>query len=617
MQGSVVRPKLRLGDLLVEKGYLSPEQLEQALEEQRASAGSKLLGEVLIELGYCTEEQILECLAVEFDIPHVKLDSRLFDPKIFDTLPRDFIEKHTVLPLFKVRDVLTVAVAEPTNVFLLDELRDLAGCEVQLAFASAKDIRRMVQTYVPNKRVFVIDDIIDDASGDAVELIEEEIEDIGADADVAGLSPIIKLVNYIIYNAVKEGASDIHIEPTERQLRVRYRIDGALRLALEPPVHLAPAVASRIKIMANLDISERRLPQDGRIHVLMEGRPIDLRVSTLPGNFGEKVVLRIFDSHSISFSLEQLGFSADILEKFSAQLKKPNGMILVTGPTGSGKSTTLYAALNAVASMENNVCTVEDPIEYQLPLVNQFQVNEKIGLTFANILRSLLRQDPDVILVGEIRDEETARIAIQAALTGHLVFSTLHTNDACSTVTRLLDMGIEGYLLGAALNVVLAQRLCRRICTRCRVSVEPPKPVLREMERMGLTLETYYRGSGCKRCRNTGFSGRIAIHELLVIDDQLREIIAMTPTRHAVEDYARRIGIPTLRYDGLCKVREGITTFEEVLRVTSEGWPPAKAGRGTAGSDSARSTADGSAPDGATGGPGREEQTGAQTNGNQ
>ncbi|HID22970.1 MAG TPA: type II/IV secretion system protein, partial [Planctomycetaceae bacterium] len=441
MVASLLQPRARLGDLLIERGYLNSDQLRSALQEQQASAGSKLLGEVLIEQGYCTEEQVLECLAVEFGVPHVKLDSRLFDPKVFETIPREFIEKHTVLPLFKIRSVLTVAVAEPTNVFLLDQLRDIARCDIQPVIASAKDIRRMVQTYLPNKQVFVIDDIIDDASGDAVELIEEEIEDIGADAEVAGLSPIIKLVNYIIYNGVKEGASDIHIEPTERQLRVRYRVDGTLRLALEPPVHLAPAVASRIKIMANLDISERRLPQDGRIHVLMEGRPIDLRVSTLPCNFGEKVVLRILDNQTINFSLEQLGFSADVLEQFSEQLRRPNGIILVTGPTGSGKSTTLYAALSTVSSMEINVCTVEDPIEFQLPLVNQFQVNERIGLTFANILRSLLRQDPDVILLGEIRDEETARIAIQAALTGNLVFSTLHTNDACSTVTRLMDMG--------------------------------------------------------------------------------------------------------------------------------------------------------------------------------
>ncbi len=432
MTNALLQPKLRLGDLLVSRGFMTPEQLDEALAKQSKNKDGKLLGEIIIDEDLCPEDKVLECVAVEFGVPYVKLDNRMFDPKVFDSLPRDFIEKNSVLPLFKVRDVLTVAVAEPTNVFLLDQLRDLASCTVQIALAGAKEIRRMVQTYMPDTGVFVIDDIIDDASDDAVELIEESIEDIGFEgaADAAGLSPIIKLVNYIIYNGVKDGASDIHIEPTERQLRIRYRVDGILHKAIEPPVHLAPAVASRIKIMADLDISERRLPQDGRIHVMMESRPIDLRISTLPGTFGEKVVIRILDNRNINLSLQQLGFSAENHEKFDQQILAPNGIALVTGPTGSGKSTTLYAALNAVCSIEKNVCTVEDPVEYQLSLVNQFQVHEKIGLTFPAVLRSMLRQDPDIVMVGEIRDSETARVAIQAALTGHLVFSTLHTNDA-------------------------------------------------------------------------------------------------------------------------------------------------------------------------------------------
>ena len=581
---SLLAPRRRLGDLLVNRGYLTHEQLEFALAEQSASAGSKLLGEVLLEKEYCSEEHLLECLAVEFGVPYIRLDNRMFDPKTFDTLPREFIEKHTVLPLFKVRDVLTVAVAEPTNVFLLDQLQDIAGCQVQIAISSGRDIRRMVQTYMPNTRVFVIDDIIDDASGNAVELIEEEIEEIAFDADVAGQSPIIKLVNYIIYNAVREGASDIHIEPTERQLRVRYRVDGSLYQALDPPGHLAPAVASRIKIMSNLDISERRLPQDGRISVLMEGRPIDLRVSTLPMTYGEKVVMRILDNQNIQVSLNELGFSTEIKEQFDEQLLQPNGIALVTGPTGSGKSTTLYAALNAVTSIEKNICTVEDPVEFQLPMVNQFGVNERIGLSFASVLRSLLRQDPDVIMVGEIRDEETARIAIQAALTGHLVFSTLHTNDACSAITRLVNMGVEGYLIGAALNMVLAQRLCRRICPKCKRPEEPSKAMQLAVSKMGLDIDEFYRGAGCKRCRNTGFKGRIAVHELLTIDDKLREMITQASTTSAIKDHARQQGMFTLRYDGLRKAKEGITTVEEVLRVSDDGWVPLrkdqKAGRG-------------------------------------
>ena len=557
---------------------MTRDQLELALIEQADSHGTKLLGEVIIGREWCSEDQLLECLAVEFGVPYVRLDKYMFDPKVFELIPRDFIEKHTVLPLFKVCNVLTIAVAEPTNVFLLDELADIAGCEVQIAIASSKDIRRMVQTYLPNTRVFVIDDIIDDAAGDAVELIEEQIEDIGATlgADIADESPIIRLVNYIVYHAVKAGASDIHIEPTERQLRIRYRVDGSLYQSLDPPVHLAPAVSSRIKIMASLDISERRLPQDGRIHVVMESRSIDLRVSTLPMPHGEKIVIRILDNSSVNLSLQQLGFSADIHEDFERGLTVPNGIALVTGPTGSGKSTTLYAALNSVATIEKNVCTVEDPVEFQLDLVNQFQTNEKIGLSFSAVLRSLLRQDPDIIMVGEIRDQDTASIAIKAALTGHLVFSTLHTNDACSTVTRLIDMGVEGYLLGSALNMVLAQRLCRRVCPKCKAKYDPPKPMQREMDRMGLECEEYVKGKGCKRCRHTGYSGRIAIHELLTMDQDLRAIVARNPTTADIQDYAREAGMITLRYDGLRKVREGVTTLEEVFRTSDSGWMPKK-----------------------------------------
>ncbi|MCH9656140.1 MAG: GspE/PulE family protein [Planctomycetes bacterium] len=573
---SLLQPKMRLGDLLVYKEYITLEQLESALEEQANGDGNQLLGELLVTSEYCTEEQVLECLALEYRIPYVQLDSRMFDSKIFEILPREFVEKHTVLPLFKVRNVLTVAVAEPTNVFLVDQLSNLTKSEIQIVAASAREIRRMVQTYMPNTNVFVIDDIIDDANGTNVELIEESIDDIGFDVEFAGQSPIIKLVNYIVYNAVREGASDIHIEPTEQQLRIRYRVDGVLQQALEPPVHLAPAVSSRIKIMASLDISERRLPQDGRIHVLMEGRPIDLRVSTLPMPTGEKVVIRILDNRSVNVSLEQLGFSSEVLENFSDQLQKPNGIILVTGPTGSGKSTTLYAALNAVSSIEKNVCTVEDPIEYQLPMINQFQVNEKIGLSFATVLRSLLRQDPDVLMVGEIRDQETGKIAIQAALTGHLVFSTLHTNDAISAIIRLINMGVDDYLIGAAVNMALAQRLCRKICPKCKTQYELPKAMQLAVERMGLEGDEFYKGKGCKKCRNTGFSGRIGVHEILTIDDKLREIITTDARVASVKEYAQNSGMIPLRYDAIRKAKEGLTTIEEALKVSDEGWIPRK-----------------------------------------
>lgn len=561
----------RLGNVLLARGYLTAENLEIALQAQRETRGlqGKLLGEILVEMGFCTEDQVIECLAAEYAVPYAKLDARLYDPRVVELLPRDYIEQNLVLPLFCVRDVLTVAVSEPSNLFLIDEMRVITGKEVQIVATTTKDIRRMI-TSLPNSKVFVIDDIIEDSESAEVTLIEEAIEDISDIAEIAGQSPVIRLVNYIIFNAVKEGASDIHIEPAERCMRVRYRIDGKLYKSLEVPLHLLNAVTSRIKIMASLDISERRLPQDGRVHVMLERRKIDLRVSTFPGNCGEKTVIRVLDTKGVSLVLEDLGFSEDILTRFMDNIHAPNGIILVTGPTGSGKSTTLYSALNSITSMENNICTVEDPIEYNLPLINQFQVQERIGLTFARALRTLLRQDPDVIMVGEIRDEDTARMAIQAALTGHLVFSTLHTNNAPSAITRLVNMGVESFLIGGALNMVLAQRLLRRICPKCRQEYEPPRNLRKTLERMGLETETFYRGVGCRHCRNTGFRGRIGIHELLVVDDALREAIVAGAPSTVLRELALRSGMVSLQRDGFRKVREGITTVEEVLHAAGD-----------------------------------------------
>ncbi len=565
---TAARPRARLGSVLISKGYLTEEGLEQALKRQREDPRNSLLGEILVELDLCTEDQIIECLALEYGVPYAKLDQRICDPKVVSLLPREFIEKNLALPLFCVRGRLTVAVAEPSNLFLIDELRNLTGNEVQIVAASTKDLRRMVQTVLPNSKVFVIDDIIEDSEAADVTLIEDDVEDIGEMEEIAGQSPVIRLVNYVIYNAVKEGASDIHIEPSERCVRVRYRIDGRLYKSLEVPSHLLNPITSRIKIMASLDISERRLPQDGRVHVMLEGRPIDLRVSTFPMNAGEKTAIRVLDTHGASLNLEDLGFAEDVLAGFREHIQAPNGICLVTGPTGSGKSTTLYAALNAIASMENNICTVEDPIEYNMPLINQFQVQERIGLTFSKALRTLLRQDPDVIMVGEVRDEETARTAIQAALTGHLVFSTLHTNNASAAVTRLVNMGVEPYLIAAALNMVLAQRLVRRICPKCRESYDPPRNVRKALERAGYEISTYYKGAGCRRCRNTGFNGRIGIHELLVLDDEVRDAITAGQPLMAIREIALRTGMITLAHDGFRKVREGITTVEEVVRAT-------------------------------------------------
>ncbi|HZZ28609.1 MAG TPA: ATPase, T2SS/T4P/T4SS family [Pirellulales bacterium] len=559
----------RLGNLLIERGYLTRDALDRALEAQRADRGAKLLGEILVEQGFCTEEQVVECLAAEYGVPYAKLEARLHDPKAVDLLPRDYVEANLVLPLFCVRNVLTVAVAEPSNLFLIEEIQGLTQKEVQIVAATPRDIRRMI-TSLPNSKVFVIDDIIEDNEAHDVTLIEEAIEDIGDVEEIAGQSPVIRLVNYIVYNAVKEGASDIHIEPAEKCVRVRYRIDGSLYKSLEVPLHLLPAVTSRIKIMGSMDISERRLPQDGRVHVLLDGRKIDLRVSTFPTHRGEKTVIRVLDTRSVSLNLEDLGFGEDILSQFRAGIQAPNGIILVTGPTGSGKSTTLYAALNAISSMDNNVCTVEDPIEYHLPLINQFQVQERVGMTFSKALRTLLRQDPDVIMVGEVRDEETARTAIQAALTGHLVFSTLHTNDACSSITRLANIGVEPYLIAAALNMVLAQRLVRRVCPKCRQEYEPPRNIRKALEKMGWEHEVFFKGVGCKHCRNTGFSGRIGIHELFILDDEIRDVIISSSALGTIQTLGRRKGMITLAHDGCRKVREGITTIEEVLQTAGE-----------------------------------------------
>ena len=568
MDTATLAPR-RLGSLLIEKGYLTPSELASALTQQKQEGRKKLLGEILVELEYCSEDQVVECLAAEYGVPYAKLDARLFDQKIVDILPREYVEKNLVLPLFLVRGVLTVAVSEPSNLFLIDEIRGLANVQVQIVAASTRDIRRMVTT-LPNSKVFVIDDIIEDSDTTDVTLIEEAIEDIGDVAEIAGQSPVIRLVNYIIFNAVKEGASDIHIEPAERCMRVRYRVDGRLHKALEVPQHLLNAVTSRIKIMAAMDISERRLPQDGRVHVMLERRKIDLRVSTFPATHGEKTVIRVLDTRAVSLNLEDLGFAEDVLTAFQQSIRTPNGIILVTGPTGSGKSTTLYAALNSISSMENNVCTVEDPIEYHLPLINQFQVQAKIGMTFPKALRTLLRQDPDIIMVGEIRDEETARTAIQAALTGHLVFSTLHTNDACSAITRLINMGVEPYLIGAALNAVMAQRLVRRICSKCRAKYEPARNVRKALERMGHDFTEFHKGMGCKACHNTGFKGRLGVHELLLISDEMRDAIVADPTIGNLRQLAERDGMVTLGHDGFRKVREGITTVEEIFHIVGD-----------------------------------------------
>jgi len=557
----------QVGQVLLARGLITQEQIEAAVAEQAARGHRKLLGEIMIELGMISEDQLLEALADAYNVPYARLTPRLADAKVIELIPRDFLEKHAILPLFKIRGVLTVALSEPSNVFLVEEIARITDCKVQVVVASAADVKAILGQYVNAANVFVIDDIIEDVSSDTFALIESKADDISSLEGMAGDSPVIKLVNYLIYTAVKSGASDVHIEPDEGLLRVRQRVDGVLYEKLTPPHQMMAPIVSRIKIMAGLDIAERRLPQDGGIHVMMDGRPIDLRVSTLPNLHGEKVVIRIIDNSLSLVSLETLGFSIGMLKTLRRHLAQPHGLILVTGPTGSGKSTTLYAALAEINSPQRNVCTVEDPIEYNLRAVNQFQVNEKIELTFGTVLRSLLRQDPDVIMVGEIRDEDTAKTAVQAALTGHMVLSTLHTNDAVSAITRLNNIGVENFLISAALEAVLAQRLVRKVCPHCKTEYEPSPNIKRVMEKAGLAAEALVHGEGCSRCNNSGYSGRIGVYELFIPSDEIRQAISDAQTLQKLRDMAKTLKMDVLMVDGLTKAKAGITTVEEVFRV--------------------------------------------------
>ncbi len=560
--------KMQLGQLLLARGVVTEEQIEKALAEQKEKGHRKLLGELLVEMNYCTENQIASALAETYDVPYAQISPKICDPKVLDILPRKFLEEHTILPLFKVNDELTVAVSEPTNVFLIDEIERISGCKIQIVCATAKDIKATMDTYLPEANVFVIDDIIDEEKLEDFSLIDKYKAEISDLEEIAGQSPVVKLVNYLLYNAVLENASDIHIEPDDKKLRVRYRVDGKLYEKMRPPYQMHAAIVSRIKIMAELDIAQRRLPQDGGIHVLMEGRPVDLRVSVMPGNFGEKVVVRIIDPQKILFNFESLGFTYENLKLFRKVIQSPNGIVLVTGPTGSGKNTTLYAALTELNNEEVNICTVEDPVECNMSGINQFQVNESVGFQFSTALRSLLRQDPNIIMIGEIRDKATANIAVQAALTGHLVLSTLHTNDAPGAVTRLLDLDVAPYLLSASLIAVLAQRLVRKICPACKTEYEPVNSIKKVVKSLGIEVKKFYRGVGCKQCRNTGCAGRIAIHELFVPSEDIKEMINDRASLKKLRTKALQNGMVPLKLDGIEKVKAGIISIEEVLRTT-------------------------------------------------
>ena len=559
-----------LGETLIARGLITKDQLEQALEAQREGQKSKLLGELLIELGFVPEEAVMEHLAATYRVPFARIAPRVADPRAIDRLPRDFIEAHGVLPLFAVRDKLTVAVSEPANLFLREEIERLSSMSAQIVAALDRDIRSTLQAYLPNANVFVIDEIYDDVDVREFDTTRTDTMDLADIEEMSGQSPVVKLVNYVVYQAIQDRASDIHIEAEDARSRVRYRVDGRLLQKLNPPHQMHPAIVSRIKIMAGMDISERRVPQDGDIHVAIDGRPFDLRVSTMPGKFGEKVVIRLIDNRNAVVPIEKMGMRAEMVEQWKRAISAANGMVLVTGPTGSGKSTTLYSALAEISTDELNISTVENPVEAQLQGINQFQVNEKAGFNFAGALRALLRQDPDVIMVGEIRDLETATIATQAALTGHLVLSTLHTNDAVSAVTRLVNMGIEPYLVAAMLRAVLAQRLVRKVCPHCREETEPT-PVDAEHLRtvLGEAPEKLFHGPGCARCRGGGYSGRLGIYELLIPEGELLQAIARDASLQDLTAIAYDNGHTSMQHDGFSKAAAGLTTVEEVLRASA------------------------------------------------
>ena len=562
-------PRLQLGEMLIGRGLITPKQLQDALEHQRENGKRALLGETLVQLGFVSDYDVMEAVAESYGIPFARDIARISDPRTLEVLPREYLVEHLVLPMFLVRDVLTVAVAEPANLYLFEEIRHRTGKQVQIVATTGAEIRAALEAYVPAANVFVLDEGAGDLDEHALSVVEREVAEIDDLREVAGRSPVVKTVNALLMNAVHEGASDIHIEPAERRLRIRFRIDGRLFEKSDPPWKMAAAITSRIKIMANLDISERRLPQDGDIHVLLEGRPVDLRVSTMPGRHGEKVVIRIIDSRATLVPLERLGMTPEIHKRWTEVIGHPNGIALVTGPTGSGKSTTLYSVLSALNDTDCNISTVEDPIEATLPGVNQFQVNDKAGFTFASALRALLRQDPDVLMVGEIRDAETAGIAVQAALTGHLVFSTLHTNDSVSAVTRLVNVGIEPYLVAAVVRGVMAQRLVRRICPHCRETYEPEQHVRETVEAVAGPCGAFARGGGCARCRGSGFAGRLGVFELLVPDEAFTAAVASGATLQELTGVARASGHRSMRMDGFEKVRDGQTTVEEVMLATA------------------------------------------------
>jgi type IV pilus assembly protein PilB len=549
----------QLGDILLEDGLVTQQQLFDAYDEHQRAG--RALGRVLVDRGVVTESQLVAALAQQIGMRFVDLSDFPIDGAALASVPQSVCRRYNALPIGYDEGKLLVAMSDPANVFAIDDLRSITGVEVKPVVATKSDVTSAINRY------HRADSDLDDLT---MELEHDEQEDISGLKEVVEEAPIVKFVNLLITQAINDRASDIHLEPSERDLRVRFRIDGVLHEIMRSPKNIQSGVISRLKIMADINIAERRIPQDGRLSVTVTGKKIDLRVATLPTVWGEKVVMRVLDNSTAMLRLSDLGFSQGNYDRYSVSFTKPYGMILVTGPTGSGKSTTLYATLNIVSRPEINVITVEDPVEYRIPGINQVQTNVKAGLTFASALRSILRSDPDVVLIGEVRDHETAQIAIEAALTGHLVLTTLHTNDAPSAVTRLVEMGIEPFLVGSALDAVLAQRLARKLCEKCKEAYVPEPEVLKSARfpwNDGDPLPTIYRPVGCSTCAKTGYRGRLALHEVMTVSEEIERMAVERASAVDIQKVAVEQGMLSLRLDGMEKVVAGVTALEEILRV--------------------------------------------------
>jgi type IV pilus assembly protein PilB len=569
----------QIGDLLIKQNLISSEQLGTALKYQQENGGR--LGSILINLGFVEDDDITTILSRQYGVPSINLAYFEIDPSVIKLIPAETAQKHLLIPLSRVGSVLTIATADPTNVFALDDIKFMTSLNVEPVVASEASITEALEKYYGTPHAIELKKVYDEIAQvgresfeldlDSSEETELSIDELQRSSQEA---PIIKLVNLILSDSLRRGASDIHLEPYERDFRVRFRIDGVLYNMMNPPLPLKDAIISRLKIMAKMDISEKRLPQDGRIKIRTtfdsKRKEIDYRVSSLPTLFGEKIVLRILDRDMLPLDMAKLGFEESSLRRVEAGILKPFGMVLVTGPTGSGKTTTLYAALNRLNTPETNIITAEDPVEYNFRGINQVQIKEQIGLTFAAALRSFLRQDPNIILVGEIRDFETTEIAIKAALTGHLVLSSVHTNDAPSTITRLLNMGIEPFLVATSVHLICAQRLIRKLCTECKIEVKMPVQTLIDAgftQEEARSLQTF-KGEGCKNCSNTGYKGRVGLYEVMEVSEGIQELILVGASGREIRQKAVEEGMLTLRTSGMTKIRKGITTLEEVVRET-------------------------------------------------